>query len=71
MTDPMTRPIDAIAGRTGLTHNAVAILFIVAGVLFILFPNLIQYVLGILFIIVGVVWLVTSNRDNKSDPPRV
>jgi uncharacterized membrane protein HdeD (DUF308 family) len=66
MHDPLSRPVDMVADRTGLTRDAVAILFIVAGALVILFPNFIQFVLGILLIIVGVVWLVNSAQERRA-----
>jgi uncharacterized membrane protein HdeD (DUF308 family) len=71
MTDPFSRPVDAVAAKTGLTRDAVAIIFIVAGVLVLVFPDFIQFVLGILLIIVGVVWLVNSYQQRKAggSPP--
>lgn len=68
--DPLTRPVDAVAVRTGLTRDAVAILFIVAGVFVLVFPDFIQMVLGVLLIVVGVVWLVTSWRERQAVPPQ-
>lgn len=61
-SDPVRRGIDTVAGRTGLSHDAVAILFIVAGVLIIVFPDLVASILGIVLIVVGVLWLVQSRR---------
>lgn len=66
MTDPFSRPVDAVAGHTGLTRDAVAILFIVAGVLVIFFENLLRFVLGVLLIVTGIVWLVNARKA----PPR-
>lgn len=63
MNDPLARPVDAVAGRTGLTRDAVAILFIVAGVLVIFFEPLLRIVLGVLLIVVGIVWLVNSRQQ--------
>lgn len=63
--DPLTRSVDAVAGRTGLTRDAVAILFIAAGALILIFPRIIETVLGVLLIVVGVVWLVTAWRERQ------
>ena len=67
--DPLTRSVDAVAGRTGLTRDAVAILFIVAGVLVLFFEWLLQAVLGITLIVVGVVWLVSSWKERQAARP--
>jgi multisubunit Na+/H+ antiporter MnhC subunit len=70
-TDPLSRPVDAVAAKTGLTRDAVAILFIVAGILVLVWEDLLQIILGILLIVVGVVWLVTSwqARQRAGSPP--
>lgn len=67
--DPFTRSVDAVAGRTGLTRDAVAILFIVAGIVIIIWPDIIQYILGIVLIVVGVVWLVSSWQQRQAARP--
>lgn len=68
MSDPLSRPVDVVAARTGLTRDAVAILFVVAGIFVLVFPDFVQVVLGILLIVVGVVWLVTSWRERRARP---
>ena len=67
--DPLTRSVDAVAGRTGLTRDAVAILFIVAGILVLVWEEFLETILGVLLIVVGVVWLVTSWRERQARPP--
>lgn len=67
--DPLTRSVDAVAGRTGLTRDAVAILFVVAGIIILIWDQFIQLALGILLIVVGVVWLVGSWRERQAHPP--
>lgn len=69
--DPFRTSVERVAGRTGLTSDAVAILFIVAGVLVLIFPRLVEVVLGILLIVVGVVWLVSAyqERQRGASPP--
>lgn len=67
--DPLTRSVDAVAGRTGLTRDAVAILFVVAGVLVLVFDSLLRVIVGSLLIVVGVVWLVSSWRERQGTRP--
>lgn len=67
--DPLTRSVDAVAGRTGLTRDAVAILFIVVGIVILIWPDILQVALGILLIVVGVVWLVSSWRERQAVRP--
>lgn len=67
--DPLTRSVDAVAGRTGLTRDAVAILFIVAGIVILIWPQIISVALGLLLIVVGVVWLVGSWRERQVARP--
>lgn len=67
--DPIQRSVDAVATKTGLTRDAVAILFIVAGIIVLIWKDLLQFILGVLLIVVGVVWLVTSWRERQT-PPR-
>lgn len=69
MTDPLSRPVDMVAARTGLGRDAVAILFVVAGIVVLVWENLLQIILGVLLIVVGVVWLVTSWRERQARPP--
>ena len=61
--------VDRIAGRTGLSGDAVAVLMIVAGVLVIVFPKLLNYVVGIVLIVLGVLWLLTRMRDRQAAGP--
>ena len=70
MGDPLGRPVDAVAGRIGLTRDAVAILFVVAGVLILVWEDLVRYVLGVLLIVVGVAWLVNAHRTQRAAPPQ-
>lgn len=67
--DRITGTVDSLASRTGLTSDAVAILAIVAGVLILIFPAIIAYVIGILLIVVGVVFLVDRHRSRSAAPP--
>lgn len=67
--DPLSRPVDAIAARTGLTRDAVAIVMIVAGIIILIEPAIVAIVLGILLIIVGIVWLFTSYQQRQARPP--
>lgn len=69
-SDPFRRTVDSVAGRTGLTRDAVAILFILAGVLILIFEDVIRIVLGLLLIVVGVVWLVNAWQERNREPPR-
>lgn len=69
MRDDLSRPIDAVAAKTGLTRDAVAIIMIVAGVIILIEPAIVAVVLGILLIVVGIVWLVTSYQERKARPP--
>lgn len=74
--------VDSVAGRFGVPAQAVAILMIVFGILVIVLPQLLHWLIGILLITVGIVWLVgaggsglrmgsTQPRDPASPPPRV
>lgn len=67
--DPLTRSVDAVAGRTGLTRDAVAILFIVVGIIILIWPEIISLALGVLLVVVGIVWLVGSWRDRQGTRP--
>lgn len=66
VTDPLSRPVDAVAARTGLTRDAVAIIFIVAGVIVIFWEFLLRFVIGILLIVVGVAFLVNAHRERQA-----
>ena len=68
-SDPVKRSVETVAGRTGLTADAVAILFILAGILIIVFPRILQYVLGILLIVAGFLWLVQSRQTRPPAAP--
>lgn len=63
--DPLTRSVDAVAGRTGLTRDAVAILFVVVGIIILIWRDILQIALGVLLIVVGVVWLVSNWRERQ------
>ena len=74
--------VDSVAGRFGIPAQAVAILMIVFGLLVIVLPQLLHWLVGILLITLGIVWLVGSSgagmrlgpaqpRDPASPPPRV
>lgn len=65
-SDPLRAGIDSVAGRTGLGRDAVAILAIVAGIIVLVFPRILEIVIGILLIVVGVVWLVNSYQDRQA-----
>ena len=67
--DRITGTVDNIATRTGMTGDAVAIVAIVAGVLILVFPSILQFVLGILLIVVGVVFLVERRRARTPPTP--
>lgn len=67
-SDAVSRGVEAVARRTGLTADAVAILAIVAGVLVIIFPDFIQFVLGIALIVAGVLWLIQSRQARTAGP---
>lgn len=73
--------VDGLAGRFGIPAQAMAILMIVFGVLVIVLPQLLHWLIGILLIVLGVVWLMGASgsgsgfaarpRDPASPPPRV
>lgn len=74
--------VDSVAGRFGIPPQAVAILMIVFGLLVIVLPHLLPWLVGILLIVLGVLWLVgstgtgmrlgsTQPREPASPPPRV
>ena len=74
--------VDSVAGRFGIPAQALAILMIVFGILIIVLPQLLHWLIGIFLITVGIVWLVGSSgsgfrlgpsqpRDPASPPPRV
>lgn len=74
--------VNSMAGRFGVPPQAVAILMIVFGVLIILLPHLLPWLVGILLIVMGVLWLVGSTgggmrmgagapREPAGPPPRV
>ena len=72
MTDPndhVRRSVEAVSTKTGLTTDAVAILFIIAGILVLVLPFLIQWILGILLIVAGVLFLVQSRQARTASPP--
>lgn len=66
--------VDRLATRTGLPPELVAILLIVAGVLVLVMPEIIAYIVGILLIVLGVWWLVASfqarqHAERRGQPP--
>ena len=73
--------VDSVAGRFGIPAQAVAILMIVFGLLIIVLPHLLPWLVGILLIVLGIVWLVgtsggmrlgtTQPREPAGPPPRV
>lgn len=73
--------VDRVAGRFGIPSQAVAILMIVFGVLIIVLPQLLPWLIGILLIVLGVLWLVGASgatakwapraREPAGPPPRV
>lgn len=74
--------VDTVAGRFGVPAQAVAILMIVFGLLIIVLPHLLPWLVGILLIVLGIVWLVGSSgsgfrmgpaqpREPAGPPPRV
>lgn len=67
--DAVSRGVEAVARRTGLTSDAVAILAIVLGVVVLVFPVLVQYVLGVLLIAAGILWLVRSRQGRAPPAP--
>lgn len=66
VNDTLGSSVDRLAGRTGLSGDAVAILMIVAGVLVIAFPALIGIVVGVTLIVLGCLWLVTRARERQA-----
>lgn len=63
---PLGSSVDRVAGRTGLSGDAVAILMIVAGVLVIAFPALLSIIIGVVLIVLGCLWLVTRMRERQA-----
>jgi multisubunit Na+/H+ antiporter MnhG subunit len=67
----------ALENAFGLPTQAVAVLMIVFGILVIVLPALLSWLVGILLIILGVLWLVGSagslnlgRASGPSEPPR-
>lgn len=72
MTNPLS--VDRISSRTGLSGDAVAVLMIVAGIIVIVWPEILSLVLGIVLIVLGVLWLYSRFRDRQAAstaPPRI
>lgn len=70
----MTQGVDRVAGRFGVPAQALAVIMILAGILIIAFPKLLQWILGLFLILMGVLWLIDSfqRRDGlpgRSAPP--
>jgi hypothetical protein len=60
--------VDRIAGRTGLSGDAVAILMILAGLLVIVFPAILRFTVGGVLIALGIVFFI-SRRNQRALPP--
>jgi uncharacterized membrane protein HdeD (DUF308 family) len=67
-SDPLRRSVEAVSSRTGLTTDAVAILFVVAGIIVLVWEQAIRFVLGIVLIVTGVLWLIQAWQARQ--PPR-
>lgn len=66
MQDPWYR------GRSGVPVEALAVILIVMGVLVIVFPHMIAWLVGLTLIAVGVLWLMSawgSRRSYAAPPP--
>jgi hypothetical protein len=69
----------ALENQFGMPAQAVAILMIIFGILIIVLPQLLPWLVGILLIILGVLWLVGSpgvgtwmhrTTTGPGEPPR-
>lgn len=68
----------ALENPFGLPTQAVAVLMIVFGLLIIVLPALLPWLVGILLIVLGVLWLMGSSnvgawgvaRREPAEPPR-
>lgn len=56
---PFTASVDGAVRRMGLATEVAAILMVLFGVLIIVFPALVAWILGLLLVLVGVVLLVS------------
>lgn len=58
--------------RSGVPIEVLAVLLIVMGVLVIVFPHMIAWLLGLTLIGIGVLWLMSSwgSRRSYAEPPR-
>jgi hypothetical protein len=69
--------VSDIAGRLGLSTQAAAVLMIIFGILILVLPQLLPWLVGLLLIILGVLALVggagpawTTRTRGPSEPPR-
>jgi uncharacterized membrane protein HdeD (DUF308 family) len=61
----ITGEVDRVFQRVGITGEAAAILMIVFGILILVFPNLLQWLIGLYLIIVGLLQLM-GHMDQRS-----
>lgn len=69
---PFTASVDGAVRRMGLATEVAAILMVLFGVLIIVFPALVAWILGLLLVLVGVVLLVShldARRHSAPAPP--
>ena len=64
-----TAHVDRLAGRIGMSGDAVAILMILAGILVIVFPDLLAITVGILLIVLGAWWLFQRSQERRASQP--
>lgn len=62
---------DWYRGRAGVPVEILAVILIVMGVLVIVFPHMIAWLVGLTLIAVGVIWMITalSGRRYAMRPP--
>lgn len=66
---PFTASVDGAVRRIGLATEVAAILMILFGVLIIVFPALVAWILGLLLVLVGVVLLVAHFDARRHHVP--
>lgn len=69
MDAPFTASVDGAVRRLGLGTEVAAILMILFGVLIIVFPALVAWILGLLLVLVGVVLLVSHFDARRQAAP--